>query len=108
MPTRPHVSLQTRRSSASSGWECPTSVGMLLPQWAHTVRSAGFASARNCDPFCAIAIRLPADGPAVYNKYQRRAPRREVSAAPLSEGQLSEGGGVPDHVALDVLDEPWP
>ena len=29
---------------------------MLLPQWAHTVRSAGLASARNCDPFWAIAI----------------------------------------------------
>src|SRR5438034_4910686 len=56
MPTRPHVSLQAPRSSASSGWGWPTSVGMLLPQWAHTVRSAGLASARNCDPFCAIAL----------------------------------------------------
>jgi hypothetical protein len=25
----------------------------------------------------------------------------------LSEGELAEGGWVPDHVALDVLDEPW-
>src|SRR5437899_9405469 len=54
--TRPHVSLQMPRSSASSGWGWPTSVGMLLPQWAHTVRSAGLASARNCDPFWAIAL----------------------------------------------------
>src|SRR5437870_12768575 len=101
MPTRPHVSLQTPRSSASSGWACPTSVGMLLPQWAHTVRSAGLASARNCDPFCAIAIRPPTDAGGGL-KDQCRAPRREVRAAPLLEGQLSEGGGVPDHVARSV------
>src|SRR5438128_6618022 len=74
---------------------------MLLPQWAHTVRSAGLASARNCDPFCAIAIRPPTDAGGGL-KDQRRAPRREVRAAPLLEGQLSEGGGVPDHVARSV------
>jgi hypothetical protein len=38
--------------------------GMLLPQWAHTVRSAGLASARNCDPFCAIALTKAGRGPA--------------------------------------------
>src|SRR5262249_31307091 len=104
MPTRPHVSLQTPRSSASSGCAWPTSVGMLLPQRAHTVRSAGLASARNCDPFCAIAIRLPADAGGGLSI---NATHREVRAAPRSEGQLAEVGGVPDHVALDVLDEPW-
>jgi hypothetical protein len=34
-----------------------------------------------------------------------RLTRCEVRAAPLSEGQPSEGGEVPDHVALNVLDE---
>jgi len=37
---------------------------MLLPQWAHTVRSAGLASARNCDPFCAIALAQAGRGRA--------------------------------------------
>jgi len=55
---------------------------MLLPQCAHTVRSAGLASARNCDPFWAIAIHLPADaGGGLKDPHPRTAPRGESGAA---------------------------
>src|SRR5438876_9354795 len=44
------------------GCAWPILSGMLLPQWAHTVRSAGLASARNCDPFCAVALAQAGPG----------------------------------------------
>src|SRR2546422_390887 len=107
MPTRPHVSLQTPRSSASSGWGWSTSVGMLLLQWTHTVRSAGLASARNCDPFCAIAPpRLGAVQPVRcdlhLDLYVRSLDTHGVS-------RNAAWGGRPEHCAgLDVVDGPMP
>src|SRR5438876_5387673 len=107
MPTRPHVSLQTPRSSASSGWGWPTSVGMLLLQWTHTVRSAGLASARNCDPFCAIASpRLGAVQPVRcdlhLDLYVRSLDAHGVSRNAAWGRRPEYGAG------LDVVDGPMP
>src|SRR5205823_13612205 len=108
MPTRPHVSLQTPRSSASSGWGWPTSVGMLLPQWAHTVRSAGLASARNCDPFWAIAspTRLSTVQPGCcdlhLDLYVRSLHADRVARDAAWRGRPQHGAG------LDVVDGPMP
>src|SRR6266850_4169858 len=108
MPTRPHVSLQTPRSSASSGWGWPTSVGMLLPQWAQTVRSVGLASARNCDPFWAIAspTRLSTVKPGCcdlhLDLYVRSLHADRVARDAAWRGRPQHGAG------LDVVDGPMP
>src|SRR5712691_1213961 len=108
MPTRPHVSFQTPRSSASSGWGWPTSVGMLLPQLAHTVRSAGLASARNCDPFWAIALTpslgtiqpVPCD--LHLDLYVLALHADRVARNAGRRGRPQHGSG------LDVVDGPMP
>src|SRR5438093_5602379 len=107
MPTRPHVSLQTPRSSASSGWGWPTSVGMLLPQCAHTVRSAGLASARNCDPFCTIALTKARRGPASPRDLHLDLYVRSLDAHGVSRN--AAWGRRPEYGAgLDVVDGPMP
>src|SRR5438093_5522864 len=108
MPARPNVSLQTPRSSASSGWGWPTSVGMLLPQRAHTVRSAGLASARNCDPFCAIA--LTKRGATIRSlRYDLRLDLYVRSLDAHGVSRNAAWGGRPEHCAgLDVVNGPMP
>src|SRR6266403_1453182 len=77
---------------------------MLLPQWAHTVRSAGLASTRNCDPFWAIALHpslgtiqpVPCD--LHFDLYVRSLHADRVARNAARRGWAEYGAG------LDVVD----
>src|SRR6266404_696692 len=81
---------------------------MLLPQWAHTVRSAGLASARNCDPFWAIALHsslgtiqpVPCD--LHLDLYVRSLHADRVARNAARRGWAEYGAG------LDVVDGSMP
>src|SRR5436190_18016445 len=77
---------------------------MLLLQWAHTVRSAGLASARNCDPFCAIARAKARPG---HRDLHLDLYVRSLDAHGVSRN--AAWGRRPEHCAgLDVIDGPMP